>query len=213
MTLDKTTKFRITKHNIFCSLILILQNKKVKNASTKKYLKYVLHEKVKLVLKGNKNFSDKDIEKLEASIFRDAENFSDYEVIIDVPLALYNSLKGQEETDLIFDNYIVVIPNSILNALICEELEKIYSRADILSCGCFVNKQIQDNQGIVQSVIRLDIDEKYNCRGFIMPKFEGDLITELLIFRHPNDKYPFTLRARNQIQGGENGKRRILQTY
>ncbi|MGI8495143.1 MAG: hypothetical protein ACR2L1_07500 [Pyrinomonadaceae bacterium] len=205
--LDKVIVFRQinveTEHQIYDRLIEHLSNPKIKAKKTDAILPYVLHSKTKEALLLEHGFLPDDIATLELSIIQDAdENLNDYEVLRDVPAALYFELMRKDEIDMIFDIRIVPLPGAILNALVCEELQKEFSRKVLLSCDGFVEVQDTDDRGIIRKSIRLNIDDSIDQRGFMLPIYRDGLITALKIFLHPQDECPFRLKSR--IKGGSN---------
>jgi hypothetical protein len=144
--------------------------------------------------------------------FRGQISPSDYlresEVLQDVPRNLYAELKKRGKVHLIFENHITDIPGTIANALICQKLSEQFSEAELRLCGVFVKTRDFDINGESSEVWRFDIDAWRARQGFIVPQFENKLITGLQVFRYPNDKHPFILRARVEVidyTGGKNG--------
>lgn len=188
---------QLLRHRIFDRLLFHLENMQIRSVKTGITLPYILHPKTKQALLENEGFSMVEIENMENSILRDAERFSSWEVIRDAPSALFYDLKQTGETDLLIEKRAVCIPNCILNALLCETLEKEFCRADILACDGFILRE---------GCMRLDVDETIVRRGFMTPKINArnGLISGLLIFRYPKDKRPFVLRSRsNSNYSGE----------
>ena len=190
-----TSTRRIVDHQIYSVSLMLLENKQIRNIENRKLLPNILHPQTVAALKSE--LPDEAIGQIEHSVLRDVENLRDYEIIQDVPYALYADLKNQDEANLIFDNRIVPVPNSILNACICEILQRRFSSEEILKCEGFVKKQVHAEKGVLRSNIRLDIDNWLVRRGFLMPKIEDGLIIGLLVFRYPNDRKPFLLRSRS----------------
>lgn len=189
----------ITRHRILNRLLEMLSNPQIRHRQSGKVLTYILHEKTKTALMSDYGFKHADIAKMEADIFEFAEYHAlDYEVVRDVPGALYSDLRQTNETDLIFKKRAVAIPTSILNALVCESLETEFSRREILACDGFV---------LHESYLRLDLDEKLVRRGFITPVMDGksNLITGLRVFRYPRDEHPFILRSRENLYNSGGG--------
>ncbi|MCA1623165.1 MAG: hypothetical protein LC778_05085 [Acidobacteria bacterium] len=185
-----------TRHRIYDRLLMLLSNSQIKAKNTEAVLPYILHPKTKETLRSEHDYSAADIAQLEGQIINDAEYLSDYEVIVRAPAALYYEYKRTGETDLVFDSRIVPLPNTVLNALICEELQKEFARKTLLRCDGFVEVRAADERGIVHKSIRLDVSGWIIKNGFMLPIYCGGLITALRIFRHPRDERPFRLKSR-----------------
>lgn len=177
------------RHRIYDRLLFHLENKRVRFIETNQTLPFILHQQTKKVLNDVDGLSKADIERLENGIARDAENMTDYEVVGNLPAALFYELRRTAETDLIAKKRAVGIPNSILNSLVCAALEKEFSRDEILACEGFILRD---------GYTRLDLDETFVRSGFITPKIShaGGLIVALKVFRYPKDRRPFVLRSR-----------------
>jgi len=104
----------------------------------------------------------------------------------DAPPSLYWHLKREGREDLIIEHCIVAVPNFLLNALVCEALEKSFPRHELLSCPGFILRE---------GSLRLDLDDSLSRRGFMVPVMRNGLIDSLRVFRYPND-IGFTLRSR-----------------
>ncbi len=185
-----------TRHRVYDRLLSLLSNPQVRVKKTGAVLPYILHPKTKETLRSEHDYSAADIAQLERQIINDAEYLSDYEVTVDAPAALYYEYKRTGETDLVFDNRIVPLPNAVLNTLICEELQKEFARKTLLRCDGFVEARAADERGIVHKSIRLDVSGWIIRNGFMLPIYCGGLITALRIFRHPRDERPFRLKSR-----------------
>lgn len=190
----------ITIHRIFNQLLEYLSNPRIRHRQSGVFLPRILHEKTKSALMSIYDVSKAEIEQIEADIFEFAEFYAlDYEVVCDVPSALFDDLKRTDETDLIFSKRAVPIPDSRFNKSVCRLLEKEFFRADILACNGFK---------ICNGYLRLDLDEKLVRCGFITPEVNvsSGLIIGLRVSRHPNDENSFILRTRskNYISGGIN---------
>ncbi len=175
------------QHNIYSRLISYLEQRQIRSKKTGNTLQYIFHETA--------NISDK--QNLEAEILDFAE-FSalDYEVLRYVPNSLFYELKQQGETQIIAENRIVGIPNFILNACVCEALLREFPIDDLVACNGFILRE---------GCIRLDVDETYVRKGFMMPFYKNGLIAGLKVFRYPNDNRPFILKSRTSASGGDNG--------
>ncbi len=193
ITTDNNTA-KIIKHKIFRDLFAMLENKRVRVVETAQILPFVLHNKVKGELHKSQGISIDEVTAIEASILRDVESMLDFETVRDAPSGLFFDLKQSGETDLIEAARAVAVPTLTLNALLCEALEKTFSRAQILASGAFILRE---------GCIRLDVDECHVRRGFITPVIIGGLITGLRVFRYPKDERPFILRGRNYDLGVE----------
>lgn len=168
-----------TKHRIYSRTLELFSNPRIRHRQSGMILSYVLHPQADIPNR----------EEIEAEIFYFAEHHAlDYEVVRDVPRRLYRELQRQGESNLIFENQIVALPNFILNALVCLTLQKEFSRADVLSCGGFVRRK---------NLVCLDLDETFLRSGFMMPVKSGGLITALRVFRYPADERPFILKSRS----------------
>ncbi len=178
-----------TRHQIYSRFIFLMENRKFRSVKTGKQLPCILHERTKQALISEYNYTRADIAAIEDGIISDAEHLSNWEILQDVPLALFHDLKMRGETNLIFVERIFGIPSFLLNELICIELQKDFSTADLLAVDGFI---------LTEGCIRLDLDEKYSKRGFIIPIYQDDLIFALKVFRYPNDNKPFFLRSRRR---------------
>jgi hypothetical protein len=174
---DKSNYTR--KHRIYNRFFELLSNARIRNIKSGKILPYIFHPSAEMPERAG----------LETEIIDDAEHYlSNYEVVRDVPGRLHEELRRRGENDLIVKNRIVTLPGFILNALVCESLEKEFSRADVLACDGFILRE---------NYVRLDLDETYSKSGFLMPVETNGLITALRVFRFPNDERPFILKSRN----------------
>lgn len=180
----------ITRHRIFNRLLEMLSNPQIRNRQTGMILNYILHEKTKNALLTDYGFTKADIEEIEADLLEFAEHIApNYEVIRNVPSALFYDLKQSDETDLILKKRAVAVPNFIVNACVCDALEREFARSDILACCSFI---------LVEGYLRLDLDEKHARRGFITPQIDSrsGFIRGLRVFRYPRDERPFILQSR-----------------
>ncbi len=197
----RTTNFQPiddeTKHRIYDRLLTLLVNPQIRVKKTGMILPYVLHPLTKQSLMSEHGFSAQEIADIEGQIVNDAENnLNDYEVLRDVPAALYRAL--DQNSDLIFDNRIISLPGPTENALVCEVLQKEFARKTLLNCDGFIEHRGADESGIIYKVIRIDVDGWIIRRGFMMPIYRNGLITGLKIFRHPQDEFPFRLKSRTK---------------
>jgi hypothetical protein len=110
------------------------------------------------------------------------------ELEIDAPAALYNQLRRSGETHLIEQARAVLVPGFVLNACICEDLQRRF-RVDLIACPGFIYRGQE---------VFLDIDSRHVRRGFLVPVYRGELISCLKMFRHPGDERPFMLRSREE---------------
>lgn len=189
---------KIIQHQIYDLLISFCENEQIRAIGTGNIIPHLLHAET------IKEFSISESEKLLTSIFEDAEHSLNYEVIYDVPRALYKELKKEEKTEWINESRIVALPNTIENACICSALKEKFTKEQILGCNGFIEVFCEDEEGIIHSEIRLDIDKKIIRNGFMIPIFSKDqngLIKALKVFRYPNDKKPFILRSRKKQNG------------
>ena len=166
------------KHRIYNRFLELLSNARIRCIRNGRILPYIFHPSAAIPERA----------VLEAGILDDAEHYLvNYEVVRDVPGRLHDELRRRGENDLIVKNRIVPLPGFILNALVCESLEKEFSRAAVLTCDGFILRG---------NYIRLDIDETFSKSGFLMPVKSDGLITALRLFRYPNDERPFILKSR-----------------
>lgn len=186
----ETATGQIIRHRIYNRLLFHLENRQIRFIKTGQTLPFILHPNTKKVWGEKYGVSPVAIENAENSILVNAKKFPDLEVTRDAPSALFYDLRQTGETDLINASRIVVVPNFVLNALVCEELAKEFSRSDILGSAGFVWHE---------GYIRLDLDDSHVRRGFMMPIFRQGLITALRVFRYPKDERPFSLRTRKNI--------------
>ena len=191
-------------NQVYDSLLTILQNKQIRTVKSGKVLPFALHELTVKGLREQHSFSDGDIKNIEDSIFRDVENMRDYEIVIDAPFHLFKEFERLDLTDKLFDIRAVAIPGKILNALICEKLLENFSAGQLLAVPGFVFIRSFDEAGNRIESVRLDIDTHLCRRGFMMPVLRHGLITNLKVFRYPDDETPFILRSRNLNIGGQN---------
>jgi hypothetical protein len=192
------------RHRIYDALLSLLQNKQIRSLKTGAALLYTLHELTIKGLREQHSFSDGDIKNIEDSIFRDVENMRDYEIVIDAPFHLFKEFEKIDVTDKFFDTRAVAIPGKIENALICEKLLKTFSAGQLLAVSGFTLISSFDEAGNRRDSLRLDIEAHLCRRGFMMPILRRGLITNLKIFRYPDDERPFILRSRNLNIGGQN---------
>ena len=190
-------------NRIYDCLLSLLQNKQIRSAKSGKVLPFALHELTVKGLREQHGFSDGDIKSIEDSIFRDAENMRDYEIVIAAPFHLFKEFEGLDATDKLFDIRAVAIPDKIQNALICGKLLENFSAGQLLAVPGFVFIRSFDEAGNRSESVRLDIDAHLCRRGFMMPVLRNGLITNLKIFRYPDDEKPFILRSRNFNIGGQ----------
>jgi hypothetical protein len=189
----------LKRHGIYNSLLLILQNKQIRDKASAQTLPYVLHPLTKEALL-NEGYSALKIQRLEDSIIRDMENSRDCEVVFDAPLAL----SRQVDSETILHTRAVAVPGKILNALVCQAMLKIIPENELLQIPGFIKIFDLDEDGMRISGVRLDIDERLARGGFMMPVIQNGLICALKVFRYPNDEKPFILRTRRFSQGGIN---------
>jgi hypothetical protein len=147
---------------------------------------------------SNHGFTDPEIERMENEILFFAENYSTkYEIVRDAPAILLDELRRRNLCEWISEKRIVRLPNSMMNALICERLQKEFSRNVLLSCAGFIERVDTGEKGERLAAVRIDIDEKLIRKGFMMPVFRSGLIAALKVFRHPKDERPFNLKSRS----------------
>ena len=188
-----------TKHRIYDRLLTLLSNPQIRVKETGAILPYVLHPLTKQSLMSEDGFTVQEIAELEAQIINDAdENLNAYEVIHDAPAALYHELKKVGDEDLIFDNRMVSLPDPIINALVCEALQKEFARKTLLGCDGFIEYRGADENGVLHKAIRIDVDGWIVRQGFMMPDYRYGLIRALRVFRHPQDERPFRLKSRTR---------------
>lgn len=190
-------------HRVYDSLLSLLQNKQIRSVKSGKVLPFVLHKLTVKGLREQHGFSDGDIKSIENSIFRDAENMRDYESVIDAPFHLFKEFEKLGVTDKLFDIRAVAIPGKIQNALLCEKLLKTFSAGQLLAIPGFVLIRSFDEAGNQSESVRLDVDAHLCRRGFMIPVLRNSLITNLKVFRYPDDEKPFILRSRNLNIGGQ----------
>jgi hypothetical protein len=193
----------VKRHEIYSSLLSLLENKRVQSVPSGKVLPFALHEKTKADLREQHGFSVSDIKIVEDSIFRDVENMRGYEIVIDAPLHLFKALENLNATDKLFDIRAVAVPDETLNALICGKLLKTFSADQLLTVPGFVLTSSFDEAGNRLESVRLDVDAHLGRRGFMMPVLRNGLITNLKVFRSQDDERPFILRSRNPNIGGQ----------
>jgi hypothetical protein len=188
-----------TKHRIYDRLLTILSNPQIKVKKTGAVLSFVLHLKTKDTLMSEHGYTVQEIAELEAQIINDAdENLNAYEVVRDVPSALYHGLQKVGEEDLIFHNRMVSLPDPALNALVCESLQKEFARKTLLACDGFIEHRGADENGVIHRSVRLNVGGWIVRHGFMMPVYRYGLITALRVFRHPQDERPFRLKSRTR---------------
>ncbi len=127
-----------------------------------------------------------------------------FEIVIDAPFHLFEEFQRLNVTDKLFDIRAVAIPGKIQNALVCEKLLENFSAGQLLAVPGFVLIHSFDEAGNRSESVRLDIDAHICRRGFMMPVLRNGLITNLKVFRYPDDERPFILRSRNSNNGGQN---------
>ncbi len=171
-----------TRHRIYNRLLEFLENKQRREIKPKR----VLHRETRRALLEKCKIPTETINRLENSILRESANIS-FEITRDSPAALFHELKRSGDENLIIESRIVCVPNFILNACVCEALEKEFARSEILTVEGFILRE---------GYIRLDVDEKISARGFMMPVFRNGRISAMKVFRYPKDTRPFILRSR-----------------
>lgn len=184
-------------HRIYDRLLYHLENKQISFIKQNSVSGSVFHQRARSVLRQTHRLPVAVLDRLEISVKRDAENFRTRLVTRDAPASLFYELRRKGDETLIARHRIAALPNFILNALICEALAREFPRDEILSCQGFCERE---------SCLRLDIDETYGRRGFLMPVYRNKLIAALRVFRYPKDKSPFILRTREdeRTNGGLN---------
>jgi hypothetical protein len=181
---------RQIKDEIFNCLLSLLENKQLKYKGYK--IQSALRPSVIEVLTAS-GWTRKDIDQVEQSILGDAE------VIQEVPRNLFAELKKRSCDYLIFENRIVIIPDALLNALICLELLLKFSEVDLKLCGIFTKVRDFGIDGEICESLRIDVDSRLSRRGFFIPIIKEGLIDGLQVFRRPDDESPFKLRARADL--------------
>ncbi len=190
-------------NRIYDCLLSLLQNKQIRNVKSAKVLPFALHELTVKGLREQHGFSDGDIKSIEDSIFRDVENMRDYEIVIAAPFHLFKEFERLNVTDKLFDIRAVAIPDKIQNALMCGKLLENFSAGQLLAVPGLVFIRSFDEAGNQSESVRLDVGEHLCERGFMMPVLRNGLITNLKVFRYPDDERPFILRSRNLNIGGQ----------
>jgi hypothetical protein len=127
------------------------------------------------------------LENRSACLVPDGYNQLVLQVIKDAPKVLYKRLELSGQEDLAFTCRIVEIPSRLANIFCCKELESSYGRLQLLHTPGFT---------LCRSMVLLDVDERWRRAGFMLPHYEGGLITGLKVFRRPDDSRPFLLRTR-----------------
>lgn len=197
---------KFINHQIYDRLLSFLENRQIHNIESKRNLQFILHKKTKERLQKEHRFTNKDIELLENSIYRDVEDLSEYEIVSDVPRNLYAEFRKDNKTSLIGENRIVALPNWVENLCICKALEEYFSKEQILNCDGFIGDCGRNEYGEHYSMIHLDIDGWIVRNGFMMPILPSGrkgLIEGLRVYRHQKDEKPFRLRSRNKYCGGK----------
>jgi hypothetical protein len=193
------SKSRLLRHRVYDALLKHLSNPRIRSTKTGQILPYILHPNTKSALRSECGYSSEDIARVEAGIFADVERgLSGFEAVRDVPPVLYGELKRQGISDLIFNKNIVPIPGAVLNALICEAMQKQFSRYELLACPGFVEISELDGDGNKLTAMRLDIENHLARAGFMMPVVRFGFISALKVFRHPKDERPFYLKSRKE---------------
>jgi len=151
-----------TRHRVYDRIFRILQNKKVK------------------LLKSTLSVCPQHGVQV---------NGLEIEITIDAPAALFYQLRRSGETHLIERAGAVVVPGFVLNACICEDLQRRFPVDQLIACPGFIYRGRE---------VFLDIDSKHVRRGFLVPVYRGELISGLKMFRRPGDEHPFMLRSREE---------------
>jgi hypothetical protein len=192
------------KHRVYDSLLSLLQNKQIRSVKSGEVLPFALHELNVKGLRDLHGLSSGDVQNIEDSIFRDVENMRDYEIVIDAPFQLFKEFEKLDITNKLFNIRAVAVPGKAQNALICAQLLKTFSAAQLLTVSGFVLIGSSGESGNNVESVRLDVGEHLCGRGFMMPVLRNGLITGLKVFRSPDDEKPFILRSRSSNAGGQN---------
>ncbi len=156
-------------HQVYDSLLSLLQNKQIRRLKSGKILPFALHELTVKGLREQHGFSDGGIKNIEDSIIRDVENMRDYEIVIDAPFNLFKEFERLNVTDELFDIRAVVVPGKIQNALICGKLLKTFSAGQLLTVPGFVLFRSSGDAVNRAESVRRDIGDHLCVRGFILP--------------------------------------------
>ncbi len=116
-----------------------------------------------------------------------------------VPSVLYNVLKKNGQEDLIWRHRIVAVPGWLFNALICEELVRMFGRAEVLRApGFFDRAEYDEHGGYIGRSVRIDLEPHLAKQGFMRPVFNNRILTGFMVYRRPSDDRPFRLRTRTE---------------
>lgn len=112
-------------------------------------------------------------------------------LVYDLPDLRYSKNFGSLSDSELFRLGVCSVPSEVLNALVCASLAERFGE-DIILCGCCYR---------LNGSWRLDLDPKLSSRGLLLPaRNQRGLITHLLVFRYPDDPYPFKLKLREDAK-------------
>lgn len=133
--------------------------------------------------------TDAEMKQLENSIIEEARIARPN---CTIATEVFREYGKRGKANVIFDKRIVTVPDDDLNITVCDQLEREFSRTDLLSCNGFI---LEDS-----IFLWLDLYCRLSERGFLMPFFNSasGLITALRVFRRLNDEFPFVLRSRRK---------------
>jgi hypothetical protein len=180
------------KHAIYDRLISQLENRQVVDSSTGIVLPciFLADEREKLLKEG---ITPLEISQWESSHIDAAEMHPGWNVRRDYPPALYRWLARRGDEHVIADYRIVAVPNSLENALVCEQLLTMFSKTELLRVDGFVSHP--------DGGVRLDINPFWSRNGYIVPIQRGQSIDGLNVYRYPDDTRPFILKGRRTSSG------------
>ena len=124
--------------------------------------------------------------------FEPSEDPKFLDLVIELPKLDHSRNFGSMDQDQLWKLGVCSVPNFILNALACQQLQRIFG--DLSVCGCFYK---------INGCWRLDLDEKLSKRGLLMPlrSSKTGWIYALKVFRYPDDPKPFILKLRGGLNG------------
>lgn len=115
-----------------------------------------------------------------------------------VPRTLYAALQMSGQEHLIWQHRIVAVPGWLENALIGEELLRLFGRAEVLRTPGFVEQTNFDEHGnYVDCSIRIDLEPYLSRQGFMRPMFQNRILTGFTVYRKLSDDRPFPLQTRS----------------
>ncbi len=172
------------RHQVYNHLITILEAQDVRSVVDSQPV-FSDSDRAYLQSIGKNEF---EIDRIEAAYLNQFSGMAQFIETRYVPPALYSHLgKEGDDQDYIFRNRIVQVPGSILNALVCEKLCRVFGRSTLMQIPGFVERGAD---------VRIDLDAWLARRGLLVPLIRSGRIVALQVHRRPGDTRPFILKSR-----------------